>query len=593
MNPHALQHIVIALVLGILCYILARRINIPAILFYLLAGLVAGPVFLGVIDTHELGTGLLTLVEIVVAVILFEGGLSLKSREFRSAPSAIPRILGLTIPLTAVSAAFLGHYVLELDWGISLVFGTLIVVTGPTVIGPLLKSVKFVPKVEILLMWESTWGDVLGVLLSALALEFILVAEGHPIGAMGLQMLHVTSAGLLVGGLGGFLLGRWVLPWVSTLGEQGLPGISAFASALGLFYGAEVLAPSSGPLAAAIAGFTLAWFRGKELLHIRHFKDQISVILISTMFVLLSAHVDPFRFGDKLWAMLLVALALGAMVRPAAVWLSLFRSELSLQERLYVGLIGPRGIVALATASYALLMVPAREEQLTLMLNAVFLIILLSGAFATLAGKPLASRLGLTIPPNKSGLMIVGANPFSLELVRFVKRYVQVAFLDTSRESCQLVSEEGYEPKCPDVLDNEVYENAKEEGYDRLLALTHDNVLNQLICEKAAQHLGQGNVYMAQGDSKEGLAIETISDYTVAFSRQLHVAQAIRAMNRGLAYLEVLQPDQIGEETFPLLHVDTNNGLDIVGKGTPLKGPCLCIRFLELEDDVSGNTARS
>ncbi|MEF8889685.1 MAG: cation:proton antiporter, partial [Desulfohalobiaceae bacterium] len=108
MNPHGLQHIVIALVLGILCYIAARRINIPAILFYLLAGLLAGPAFLGVIDTHELGAGMLTLVEIVVAVILFEGGLSLKSREFRSAPSAIPRVLGLTIPLTALSAGFLG-----------------------------------------------------------------------------------------------------------------------------------------------------------------------------------------------------------------------------------------------------------------------------------------------------------------------------------------------------------------------------------------------------------------------------------------------------------------------------------------------------
>ncbi len=591
MNPHGLQHIVIALVLGILCYIAARRINIPAILFYLLAGLLAGPAFLGVIDTHELGAGMLTLVEIVVAVILFEGGLSLKSREFRSAPSAIPRVLGLTIPLTALSAAFLGHAVLGLDWEISLVFGTLIVVTGPTVIGPLLRSVKFVPKVEILLMWESTWGDVLGVLLSALALEFILLAEGSPIGAMGLQMLLVTSAGLLVGGLGGFLLGRYILPWVSTLGEQGLPGIAAFASALGLFYVANILAPSSGPLAAAVAGFTLAWFRGKELLHIRHFKDQISVILISTMFVLLSAHVDPFRFGDRIWAMLLVALALGAVARPVAVWLSLLRSELNLRERLYIGLIGPRGIVALATASYATLMVPAREEQLALMLNAVFLIILLSGAFATLAGKPLASRLRLTIPPNKSGLLIVGANPFSMELVRFAKRYLQVAFLDTSRESCQLVAEEGHEPKCPDVLDDEVYEGAKEEGYDRLLALTHDNVLNQLICEKAVLHLGQGNVYMAKGDLEEGLAIETISEFKIAFSGRFHIAQVLRAMNRGSAQMEVLPPDRIGEDTFPLLQIDPNNGLTIVREGPPVKSRALCIRFRHFDDDLSGDSA--
>ncbi|MEF8889529.1 MAG: cation:proton antiporter, partial [Desulfohalobiaceae bacterium] len=422
-------------------------------------------------------------------------------------------------------------------------------------------------------------------------LEFILLAEGSPIGAMGLQMLLVTSAGLLVGGLGGFLLGRYILPWVSTLGEQGLPGIAAFASALGLFYVANILAPSSGPLAAAVAGFTLAWFRGKELLHIRHFKDQISIILISTMFVLLSAHVDPFRFGDRIWAMLLVALALGAVARPVAVWLSLLRSELNLRERLYIGLIGPRGIVALATASYATLMVPAREEQLALMLNTVFLIILLSGAFATLAGKPLASRLRLTIPPNKSGLLIVGANPFSMELVRFAKRYVQVAFLDTSRESCQLVSEEGHEPKCPDVLDDEVYEDAKEEGYDRLLALTHDNVLNQLICEKAVLHLGQGYVYMAQGNTGEGLVIETISEYKIAFSNRFYIAQAVRAMNSGSAQMEVLPPDRIGEDTFPLLRIDQNNGLTIMREGTPVKGRALCIRFRHFDDDLYGDSA--
>ena len=593
MHPHGMQYIVIALVLGICCYIAARRINIPAILFYLLAGLAAGPGFLGVIDTQQLGPGLLILVEIVVAVILFEGGLSLRSRGFRSAPSAIPRILGLTIPLTAASAALLGRFVLGLDWGVSLVLGTLIVVTGPTVIGPLLKSVRFTPRVEILLMWESTWGDVLGVLLSALALEFALLAESSAVGAVGLQMLLASSTGIFLGGLGGVLLGRWILPWASELGEQGLPGIIAFASAVGLFYGSDLIAPSSGPLAAAVAGFTLARFRGKYLLHIRHFKDQISVILISTMFVLLSAHVEPFRSGKTVWAMLLVALVLGAVVRPLAVWISLLGSEMTLRERLYIGLIGPRGIVALATASYASLMVPAQEEQMTLMLNAVFLIILLSGAFTTLAGKALASGLGLTIPRERSGILIVGANPFSLELVRFAKRYVSVAFLDTSHSTCQLVAEEGHEPMCPDTLDDEVYENAKEEGYDRLLALTHDNVLNQLICEKAALHLGQDNVYMARGNSEEGLVIESMSEYNVAFSPRFHVARALREMNSGGARFEVLRPQEMGEGAYPLLQIEETGGLDILRAGDSVSGPALCIRLPGRGGGASGSSAES
>lgn len=592
MHPHGLQTIVVALVLGILCYIAARRINMPAILFYLLAGVLAGPSFLGAIDTHELGDGLLTLVEIAVAVILFEGGMSLKSREFQSAPSAIPRVLGLTIPLTAASACLLGHYAMGLGWDISLVFGTLIVVTGPTVIGPLLKSIRLTPRLEILLSWESTWGDVLGVLLSALALEFLFVAKEAGVGTMGLQMAFITADGLVVGLAGGLLLGRFVLPWASELGDQGLPGIIVFASALGLFYTANLVAGSAGPLAVAVAGFTLARYRGKHLLHIRHFKDQISIILISTLFVLLSAHVDLFRFGDAIWSMLLVAVALGAVVRPLAVWLSLVKSELSARERLYIGLIGPRGIVALAAASYATLLVPGKETELGLMLNTVFIIIFISGAFTTLAGGPLAAWLRLTIPSSKSGILIVGANPFSLKLVEFAKRFVQVAFLDTSRHSCQLVMEEGHEPMCPDVLDDEVYENAREEGYDRLMALTHDDILNQLICEKAALHLGRQNVFMAQGSRDEELMIEPISDYNVAFSRSFHMAEALREMNHERVRFEILDREQLGENIYPLLELSKAGGLNVVRAGDGVAGRSLCARFLE-PDSPGGHTPES
>jgi NhaP-type Na+/H+ or K+/H+ antiporter len=584
MHPHGLQTIVLALVLGIFCYIMARRINIPAILFYLVAGVAAGPSLLGVIDTHELGSGLLTLVELAVAIILFEGGMSLKSREFQSAPSAIPRILGLTIPLTAASACLLGRYVLGLDWEIALVFGTLIVVTGPTVIGPLLKSIRLTPRLEILLMWESTWGDVLGVMLSALALEFAFLASGPGVGHVGLQMGFITGAGLAVGLIGGTLLGRFILPWSCELGEKGLPGIIALASALGLFYGANLLAGSAGPMAAAVGGFTVARYGGKYLLHIRHFKDQISIIFISTLFVLLSAHVDLFRFREELGMMILVALILGATVRPLAVWLSLLGSEMTARERLYVGLIGPRGIVALAAASYASLMSGGRPEQLGLMLNAVFIIIFISGAFTTLVGSPLASWLRLTIPPSKSGILIVGANPFSLKLVEFAKRYVPVAFLDTSRHSCQLIADEGHEPMCPDVLDDEVYENAKEEGYDRLLALTHDDILNQLICEKASLHLGQQNVFMVQGSPDEDLMIEPISEYNVAFSRGFHMTEALREMNHGRVRFEILKADRLEETVYPLLEVGKENGLTIVRAGAPITGKALCASFLQGEE---------
>ncbi len=579
MEIHGLQTIILALVFGVASYTLARKLSIPAILFYLLAGMASGPMGFGVINTHELGPALLPLVEIAVAIVLFEGGLSLKSREFHTAPSAIRRLLGLTIPLTGLSAFVLSWKVVGLSWDIAAVFGTLIVVTGPTVIGPLLKSVSLLPRLEILLLWESTWGDVIGVLLSALALEFVSLAGTASAGGMGLDLALLILDGLAIGFLGGTILGRFILPWASRLGDKGIPGIITFTAALAIFYWANLLKASAGPLAVAVAGFVLSQHRGTYLHSVRHFKDQVSVIFISTLFVLLSAHVNLFDLGPRIWSMLLVALILGLAIRPLAVMLSLIRTGTSFREQLYLGLIGPRGIVALAAASYASLMAPGRQDEMTILLNLVFIIIFISGTFTTLAGRPLSSWLKLRVPKTKSGILFVGVNPFSLRLVEYARQYVPVAFLDTSKHFCQVLTEQGHETMCPDVLDDAVYEQAKEEGYDRLLALTHDEVPNQLICEKAAVHLGETSVFMARGDSPQGLMIEPMANITIAFSEHLYVAQALREMEAQRAWFEVLDAYAPEPGLFPLLEVTEDQGIAIVRDPSRPRKNVLCIRF--------------
>jgi len=581
-----LQTIVLALVFGVASYTLARKLSIPAILFYLLAGVASGPMGLNIIDTHELGHALLALVEIAVAIILFEGGLSLKSREFQTAPAAIRRILGLTIPLTALSAFALSWQIIGLSWDIAAVFGTLIVVTGPTVIGPLLKSVNLLPRLEILLLWESTWGDVIGVLLSALALEFLFIAETATPGGMGIELLLLILDGLAIGFLGGAILGRYILPWASRLGDKGIPGIITFTAALAIFYWANLLKASAGPLAVAVAGFVISHHRGTYLHSIRHFKDQVSVIFISTLFVLLSAHVNLFDLGNRIWSMLLVAIVLGILVRPLSVMLSLLKSDISNREKLYLGLIGPRGIVALAAASYASLMAPGRQDEMAILLNLVFIIIFISGAFTTLAGRPLATWLKLKIPKTRSGILFVGVNSFSLRLVEFARQLVPVAFLDTSKHFCQVLTEQGHEAMCPDVLDDTVYEQAKEEGYDRLLALTHDDAPNQLICEKAVVHLGEHNVYMARGNETQDIMIEPISNINVAFSDKLFVAQAMRGLEKRLAWFEVLDDYTPQSGLFPLLEVTADKGIRIVSDPSAPKGTVLCIRFSQQDEVV-------
>ena len=278
-----MQTVILAVVVGISCYAVSLRLRTPAILLYLVAGMIMGPMGLKLLHVRELGHGLFILVEIGVAIILLEGGLSLSTRGFMKAPSAIGRLLLVTIPVTAVGGTLLARYVLHLSWDLAAVFGTLIVVTGPTVIGPLLKSINLTQRLEVLLHWESIWGDVAGVVLSALALKFVTLSGMPEISLAAWTFLLSGATGVLVGLAGGFALNRIVFPLLAPLQERQLMGITTLAGGLGIFYFAQVIMPATGPLAVAIAGFFLSYRRDRFLNTIRHFKDQLSVIVISTL----------------------------------------------------------------------------------------------------------------------------------------------------------------------------------------------------------------------------------------------------------------------------------------------------------------------
>ncbi len=347
----AFQSVTIALVLGVSSYVLSRRLKIPAILFYLFCGLLVGNMGLKLINPQSLGQGLHILLEIVIATILFEGGLSLSSHGFKSESTAIRRILIITLPLTGIGATLLAHFLLDLPWQYSLFFGALIVVTGPTVVGSILKSVYLPRRLQIVLNWESIWGDVIGVLLSAVALEVVnLNLEDSVYEIGGVFILRIFS-GILIGIASGFILSK-ILAWITGLRDSALFGIVSLTGAIATFYFANVVLHSSGPLAAAVSGFYLSNTKDEYLHDIRHFKDQVSSIFVSTIFVLLSALINPLPLIHLWPMMLLIALIMGGLVRPLSVLAALHRTSVPFAEKLYIGIIGPRGIIAVATAAY-------------------------------------------------------------------------------------------------------------------------------------------------------------------------------------------------------------------------------------------------
>lgn len=570
MEPIALQTVTGALTLGAASSVLARRFRIPAVLFYLLSGLAAGPIGLGLLQVDSLGTGLLTLVEIAVAIILFEGGLSLSSHHFFSESDAIRRILIITIPLTGGGAAALSHFLLDLPWPFAIFFGAIIVVTGPTVIGSLLKNINLSRRLEILLNWESIWGDVLGVLLSAVALEMIRLHDSGGMAQMALNFALRLTGGTLLGAICGYLLAKVILPWLDRLRDPALPGLVAVAAALATFALANLLLESSGPLAAAVAGFTLSTLAPDILHELRHFKEQLSTLFIATLFVLLSAYLNPLAAAGDWPRMLLIALALGALVRPLAIALALLGTKVNWPERLFIGFIGPRGIIALATVAYASLLIQGHERETRLLLNLTFAIIFFSGLSATVLCRPLARLLKVQVPVSGSGLLIAGVNALSSEIARFAQQYVPVVVLDGKTTACSIASILGHRTSCVDILDSDIYAEAAEEGFGRLLIVTGGEAMNELIAQKAAIHMQPDEIYrVTTGSDDESLIQPTSYSTRIAFADGFQSREIIRRLESGEARLELLpSPLPTDQPVIPLIEVvDNGKGLCILAPG--------------------------
>ncbi len=570
--------ITLAVVLGITCYTVARRLRLPAILFYLVAGSLFGPMGLNSLHVNSMGSGLSALVEIAVAIILFEGGLSLSTSGFRKTPTTIGRIIFIALPFSAIGATLLGYYVLGLSLEVSIIFGVIMVVTGPTVITPLLQSVNLKHRLEVLLHWESIWGDVIGVLLGALVLQFVALKNLFDVENLATTFFATMVAGASVGIASGFLLNRFLLPWANGLKIRGLPGTIAFAAVMAVFMVSESLKTASGPLAAAMMGFYLSYEKGPHLQAVKEFKEQLAVLFISTLFILLSASVNPLDVAGRWPSILITGVGLALLVRPVAVNLALLGSKMNMKERLYVGLIGPRGIVAMAAASLVALTLPDRSEDTALLATATYFCIFFSGTFATIFAKPLAQFLGVKSSLSRSGIVLVGANELSTAMAEAAGPLVPVIFLDTSKDKCMLLNqEENYSSVCTDALNDDVYEQAMAEGFRRLLACTHHDALNQLICKRASHFLGDENVYAIAGaESEELISTEPLFPVRAAFSERFPLNKILMDIRKKRSTFERFPANSIKEtrayqqgRIMALLNFNEDGGVSLIEAARP------------------------
>jgi len=495
-------------VLGIFAQWLAWKIKQPAILPLILIGLAIGPIATlftadgsKLIDGDAIFSGdlLFSFVSIAVGVILFEGGLTLNLKEIRSLAGTVRNLLIIGALITFIGGGVSAHFIMGLSWQMSFLFGALIIVSGPTVVIPILRNVRPNTNVNTVLKWEGILIDPLGALIAVLMYEFILSSKhgvDYPMEVF--QDFFITiSAGIVSGGLGAFFL-------YSLIKNNALPGYlqNVFTLALVIFTFAisEMIHAEAGLMAATVMGIALANVKLEELKKILSFKEDISVILISVLFILLSSRIDIIQIEKLGWESLILFLIIILIVRPFGVLLSTIGSHLNWREIVFISWIGPKGIVAAAVASlFSLDLIKGDThidpKEAELLLPLVFLIIVGTVVLQGSSAKYVASLLGVKRAEPK-GILIVGANELARKIAQVIKDHgTYVLLVDTSAPSIKEAKKAGLKTLQSNILSDQIFDEIDLSKIGKLVAMTSNSGLNDLACTWFEKELGESNVF--------------------------------------------------------------------------------------------------
>jgi NhaP-type Na+/H+ or K+/H+ antiporter len=396
---------------------LAYKVKLPAILFLLIAGIIVGPVT-GIFTADQLfGDLLFPIVSLAVAIILFEGSLTLKFSDISGHGNMVRNLCTVGVFITWLVVTPVAYYFLNIPLGLAALLGAIVTVTGPTVIVPMLRTVRPSAKIGNILRWEGIIIDPIGALCAVLVFEFILTQQDaitHTLLAFG----QTVMSGLVLGVLTGYLLG---LALRHNLIPHYLQNTATLTVVLASFAFSNLLAHESGLLTVTIAGMILANMKNVDVSDILEFKETLSVLLISGLFILLATRMDFAAIQAVGMGAVIVVAAVLFIARPASVFVSAIGTNLALKDKLLLSWIAPRGIVAAAvSALFALKLEAENYPQAEVLVPMVFIIIIATVVIQSLSSAKVASMLGLR-SPEPNGLFLFGANQFSRQLALELK----------------------------------------------------------------------------------------------------------------------------------------------------------------------------
>lgn len=494
MSEHLLLGLASIIVLGIAAQWLAWRLHLPAILLLLIFGFLAGPV-LGILDPDELlGNFLFPLVSVSVAIILFEGGLSLKINELRQIGTVFMALVTIGIIVTWFLASVAAHWVVGIQWPPAILLGAILVVSGPTVIIPLLRQVRPVGHISSIIKWEGIVNDPIGAILAVIVFEVIVAGsmqEGTSLIVLG--VVKALVFGSLIGVAGAVLM---ILSLKRYLMPDFLQNPVSLMLVVIVYYISNVLQLESGLLAVTIMGIVLANQKYVSIKHITEFKENLRVLLISSLFIILAARLpfdNPALTSVSSW--IFVGLLI-LVVRPAAVLASTLKSRLKWNERAFLAWMAPRGIVAAAVVSvFAERLVDSGFVSCELLIPLTFQVIVGTVAVYGLTALPAAHFLKVA-KPNPQGVLFVGAHSWVQQIGQLLRdEGFQIILVDSNWDNIVEARRNGCRAYYGNILSEDLLYKIQLDGVGRLLALTSNDEINSLAALHFVDVFGSSEVY--------------------------------------------------------------------------------------------------
>ncbi|MEM9078202.1 MAG: sodium:proton antiporter [Bacteroidota bacterium] len=575
------------IILGIIAQWMAWRLKLPAILPLILIGLLVGPIAtLYTEDGSKLiepiwngtkglfpGDGLYYFVSLAISIILFEGGLTLKRAEIANVGPVITKLITLGTIVTFFGAGVAAHYIFELSWQISFLFSALIIVTGPTVIAPILRNIPLKKDVSTVLKWEGILIDPIGALVAVLVFEFISVGEGQAFTKtalieFGKILLFGTTFGFTFAHALAFAIKRNFIPHY-------LLNVVSLSVVLLVFVESDLFAHESGLLAVVVMGMVLGNMNLPNLKELLYFKESLSVLLISILFILLAANINISDMELVYnWNSALLFGVIVFIIRPLGVFISTQGSNLKFNEKLFIGWVGPRGIVAAGIASlFGSKLLIKGEPGAEYITPLVFMIVLGTVLLNATTARFFAKIIGVFLKQS-DGILIIGASKVSRLIGSYLKKNNRhVVLIDNNQTNVDKAKKMGLEAIVADIYSDTLTDNIELNDVGYLIAMTGNTDINTFAINKFEKQFGENGSFRLASTEEinypENLPINGLFSPTYDFIKLIETSEKYPAIHEVAikdkahydALIEIANKDM---DTVPIFTKSPDGSIDIM-----------------------------